>query len=219
MTARLHTPPPYSPPPATDLKSLHVDAAIIIADKPAGLLSVPGIGPEKAVCAQAILAQRHGDALTVHRLDMDTSGLMVFARSKQVQRQLSARFERRQVEKRYIAVVEGVVREDSGTIDLPIAKYSRQRPLRHTAPNGQQAITHWRVLSRSTETTRVELTPRTGRSHQLRLHMREIGHPILGDPFYGNQDLAPRLLLHASALSFPHPTEETGKEFKASPQF
>lgn len=219
MSRALHIPPPYSPPPEHALETVHVDEDVIIADKPAGLLSVPGVGPEKAFCAQAILDQRHGGVFTVHRLDMDTSGLMVFARSKAIQRYLSSAFERRQVTKRYIAVVEGRIEQDSGRIDLPIAKFSRQRPLRHTAPDGQEAVTHWRVIARTAKTSRVELHPQTGRSHQLRLHMCEIGHPILGDPFYGDDALAPRLLLHAAGLKFRHPKDETFKDFNTSPQF
>ncbi len=197
--------PPYCPPPAEALQTLHIDPEIIVADKPAGLLSVPGRGPEKAVCAQQILELRHGDALTVHRLDMDTSGLIVLARNKTAQRYLSIGFERRLGDKQYEAVVEGHMQEDTGVIELPIARHSLQRPLRHIDPEGQAAVTDWQVLDRTATTTRLLLTPRTGRTHQLRLHLSAIGHAILGDPFYGDRSRAQRLLLHAAALTLPHP--------------
>lgn len=203
---RLTAPFIYAPPPDHALKILHEDADIIIIDKPSGLLSVPGRGPEKAVCAVSIVSQRLGDVFTVHRLDMDTSGIMVFARTKAAQKSLSQAFQQRRVAKTYTAIVEGEMARDTGRIDLPIAKFSLQRPLRHTAPDGQEAITEWQVMHRRKDnTTRVRLTPLTGRSHQLRLHLKDIGHPILGDPFYGDETRAPRLLLHAETLTLPHP--------------
>lgn len=219
MTPKIHTPPPYQPPPADDLKTIHIDDHILVADKPSGLLSVPGRGADKAICAHSILSDRHGPVLTVHRLDMDTSGLIIFARTKAAQRYLSRGFERRLTDKRYIAVVENVVAQDVGEITLSIAKHSLQRPLRHIDPDGQDAITHWRVLERSTDTTRLELTPTTGRSHQLRLHLSAIGHPILGDPLYGNQLSAPRLLLHASALKVRHPHNQKDACFQSPTAF
>lgn len=215
----MHIPPPYTPPPANQLASIFIDDDIIVANKPSGLLSVPGRGEEKAFCAESILTDRHGAALTVHRLDMDTSGLMVFARTKAAQRALSISFQKRLPKKKYIAVVEGVVRDEQGTINLPIGKYSLQRPLRHIEEGGLEAITHWNVETRSTDKTRLLLMPETGRSHQLRLHLSAIGHPILGDPFYGDTKRANRLLLHASALSFPHPTSTKPLEFKAETPF
>ena len=201
-------PKPYNPPPPTALKTIFEDEAIIVADKPSGLLSVPGIGPEKAVCANSILSDRHGPVLTVHRLDMDTSGLIIFARNKAAQRALSREFERRQVDKTYQALVEGCVEGESGMIDKAIAKFSRQRPLRHLDPEGQTAITHWTVLDRAKDTTRMSLQPQTGRSHQLRLHMMSLGHPILGDVFYGDPQTHERLCLHAGSLRFYHPVSE-----------
>lgn len=213
------TPPAYKPPPAAQLTTLFADAHILVANKPSGLLSVPGRGPEKALCAQSILSERHGAALTVHRLDMDTSGLMVFARTPQAHRRLSASFERRETDKTYIAIVDGDMAKASGTIDLPIAKYSRQRPLRHIEEGGRPSVTKWHVISHSAKTTRVMLHPITGRSHQLRLHLSAIGHPILGCAFYGDPGSAERLMLHAETLAFPHP--DTGKrlEFTAPPDF
>ena len=186
---------------------MHVADDFIIADKPSGLLSVPGIGPEKAVCANSVLSERHGPVLTVHRLDMDTSGLMVFARTKDAQRALSRQFELRAVDKTYEALVEGEMESEAGTIDAPIAKYSLKRPLRHLDPDGQTAITHWRVLERQPGQTRVWLKPETGRSHQLRVHCLAIGHPILGDPLYAEGAAgAPKMLsigLHCRLVGRP----------------
>lgn len=201
-------PKPYNPPPPDALKTVYEDEAIIVADKPSGLLSVPGIGPEKAVCANRILSDRHGPVFTVHRLDMDTSGLIIFARDKAAQRALSRCFERRQVDKTYQALVEGCVQGDSGVIDRAIAKFSHQRPLRHLDPEGQAAITHWTVLDRTENMTRMSLQPKTGRSHQLRLHMMSLGHPILGDVFYGDANTHERLCLHAGSLRFHHPVSD-----------
>ncbi|MCR9268470.1 MAG: RluA family pseudouridine synthase [Hyphomonadaceae bacterium] len=212
-------PKPYNPPAADALITVYADEAMVVADKPSGLLSVPGRGPEKAVCANSLLSARHGPVLTVHRLDMDTSGVMVFARSKDIQRQLSSQFEQRTVDKTYEALVHGEVLEDSGTIDAAIAKFSRQRPLRHLDPEGRPAITHWQVTERSAQTTRLLLKPETGRSHQLRLHLASIGHPILGDVFYGDPASHARLCLHAKTLSLTHPITGEWTEFKTKTPF
>ena len=212
-------PSPYAPPPAQALISLHCDDEILLADKPSGLLSVPGRGPEKAFCAQSILSERHGPVFTVHRLDMDTSGLMVFARTKDAQRALSRQFERRTVTKTYEALVEGCIMQDGGTIDKAIAKYSLDRPLRHLDPDGQTAITHWRVMDRATQQSRLHLHPETGRSHQLRLHLASIGHPILGDAFYGDKARHERLCLHAKSLKLDHPHTHKRMHFSAPPPF
>lgn len=195
----------YSPPPPESLTTLYLDAWIVVCDKPSGLLSVPGRGPEKAICASSILSERHGEVLIVHRLDMDTSGLMIFARTKAAQRALSMSFEKRRVKKTYEALVGGAMETDEGTINAAIAKYSLKRPLRHLDPDGREAITHWQILERGDTFTRVLLTPETGRSHQLRLHMASLGHPILGDVFYGDANSHERLCLHAKSLAFPHP--------------
>ncbi|MEL6860920.1 MAG: RluA family pseudouridine synthase [Pseudomonadota bacterium] len=207
-------PKPYNPPPASALKTVYVDEHIVVCDKPSGLLSVPGRGPEKAICASSLLGERHGPVFVVHRLDMDTSGCMVLARSLEGQRRLSRQFEKRQVAKTYHALLEGALHPDAGTVDKAIAKFSHQRPLRHLDPDGREAITHWQVTARTAGTTRVELTPKTGRSHQLRLHMKSLGHPILGDVFYGDPNSHERLCLHATVLRFEHPA--TGEKLTLS---
>jgi tRNA pseudouridine32 synthase/23S rRNA pseudouridine746 synthase len=206
-----HVPPPYLPPPTSAVEVIFSDAHMVAINKPSGLLSVPGIGPEKAFCAHSIVSERFEDAYVVHRLDMDTSGVMVFARSKAAQRSLSMSFEKRLTTKTYEALVEGIIAADEGTIDKSIAKFSLRRPLRHLDPDGQTAITHWRALKRcsATSKSRLELSPITGRSHQLRLHLKSIGHPILGDAFYGDPARHERLCLHAKNLSLPHPIDST----------
>lgn len=196
------------------MQVLAVDEALIIVCKPAGLLSVPGRLPENKDCVITRLQAEFADALTVHRLDQVTSGLMVFARSKATQAHLSAQFAQRLVHKRYTAWVEGHVLEGSGSIDLPLICDWPNRPRQKVDfEQGKPALTHWRVLQRSVPSagaaarTLLELTPITGRSHQLRLHLATIGHPIVGDDFYGAQP-ATRVCLHASELGLRHP--ETG---------
>ncbi|MEL6415092.1 MAG: RluA family pseudouridine synthase [Pseudomonadota bacterium] len=213
------TPSPYAPPPAESVITVHHDDEIVLIDKPSGMLSVPGRGPEKAFCAQSVVSDRHGAVLTVHRLDMDTSGLMIFARTKDAQRALSRQFEKRAVEKTYEALVEGRVAEECGTIDKAIAKYSLDRPLRHLDPDGQTAITHWQVLDRSSEQSRLRLHPETGRSHQLRLHLASMGHPILGDVFYGDRTRHSRLCLHAKSIGFYHPKSDEKTRFETPTPF
>ncbi|MEM7493990.1 MAG: pseudouridine synthase, partial [Pseudomonadota bacterium] len=137
---------PYHPPAADKLETIFVDEDIIIASKPGGLLSVPGRGPEKSVCAVSILSERHGEVLTIHRLDMDTSGIMVFARQKPAQSRLSRAFQDRRVQKTYLAIVHGQPQPPAGLIDLPIAALSKQRPLRHIDENGREAITAYETL-------------------------------------------------------------------------
>lgn len=203
------SPKPYNPPAADRLTSLYSDASIVVCDKPSGLLSVPGRGPEKAICASSIAEARHGPILITHRLDMDTSGVMIFARTRDAQRALSRQFENRTIKKQYEALVCGHLRPDQGTVNAAIAKFSKQRPLRHLDPEGREAITHWRVVAHNTASTRVVLTPETGRSHQLRLHMQSLGHTILGDVFYGEPNTHARLCLHAKSLEIHHP--QTGE--------
>ncbi|MEL7231526.1 MAG: RluA family pseudouridine synthase [Pseudomonadota bacterium] len=206
---------PYNPPPAESLKTLYIDDHIVVASKPAGLLSVPGRGPEKAFCAVSILSVRHGDVLTVHRLDMDTSGIVVFARTKPAQSRLARAFQDRRVEKTYTAIVHGTPDPVTSTINLPIATFSHQRPLRHIDENGREAITHYETLKTEGAKSLLSLKPETGRSHQLRLHLKSIGVPILGDRFYGIGDESPHLLLHATTLSFRHPHTNERQHYTA----
>ncbi|MDZ4818158.1 MAG: RluA family pseudouridine synthase [Planctomycetota bacterium] len=198
------------PPP---LPILHLDDALILLDKPSGLLSVPGKGAENADNLATRVQAQFADALVVHRLDRDTSGLLLMARGLESQRHLSAQFERREVTKCYIAEVFGSVQKQtgsqSGTIDLPLVK-DFENPPRHKVDHihGRVAVTHWRVLSSTENGDRLELIPETGRSHQLRVHLSHIGHPILGDNLYAPEavrSLAPRLCLHAHELQFVHP--------------
>ena len=205
----------------TELTVLYADEAIVVLDKPAGLLSVPGRGEDKQDCLSARAQRLYPDALIVHRLDMATSGLMVLARGISAQRSLNAAFADRRVHKRYIAVVDGALApppEAWGLIDLPIMVDWPNRPRRIIEhEHGKPSTTRWRILSHnaSATTTRVELEPVTGRSHQLRVHLLAMGHPILGDALYGDprvQTLANRLLLHACALELPHPV--TGQSIR-----
>jgi tRNA pseudouridine32 synthase/23S rRNA pseudouridine746 synthase len=204
---------------------IHVDDALIAADKPADLLSVPGRGPENADCLSARLQAVHADALIVHRLDMATSGLIAFARGAEVQRALSIAFAERRVAKTYVAVVDGLMRADTGEIDLPLIADWPNRPRQMVdMVRGKPSRTRWRVLARDTARcrTRVELEPVTGRSHQLRVHLQAIGHPILGDTLYAPPavaESAPRLLLHASRLRLAHPVDGTTLDLHSPPPF
>jgi len=198
---------------------LYADDTLLVLDKPSGLLAVPGRGVDKQDCLAARVQAQYPDALIVHRLDMATSGLMVMARGPAAQRALSKAFAAREVSKRYVAVVAGRLEaspEGWGTIDLPIIVDWPNRPVRIVDHQlGKPSLTRWRVLEidEAGTITRVELEPVTGRSHQLRIHLRELGHPILGDALYAPPDIqarAGRLLLHACSLHFVHPlTGET----------
>ncbi|WP_329724216.1 RluA family pseudouridine synthase [Ideonella sp.] len=192
---------------------LLADEQLVAVDKPAGMLSVPGRGPERADCAASRVQAAYPDALIVHRLDMGTSGVLVFGRGADAQRTLSVSFAQRRVDKRYIAIVAGSLPADEGRVELPLICDWPNRPRQMVDHDrGKASTTLWRVLQRSADgaTTRVELTPLTGRSHQLRVHMQQIGHPIVGDELYAPPDvqaMAPRLLLHAECLTLPHPAD------------
>jgi tRNA pseudouridine32 synthase/23S rRNA pseudouridine746 synthase len=193
------------------IRTLYHDARLTAIDKPAGMPAVPGRGPEKQDCLLARLHETLPATRVVHRLDWATSGVIMFALDPEAQRELSRQFEAREVEKRYVAIVRGEPLDDAGLIDLPLRK-DFDRPPRHCVDrvHGRPARTEWRVLQRCGDRTRLALTPLTGRSHQLRLHLATIGHPILGDALYADeatQALAPRLLLHAESLSFCHPDD------------
>ncbi|MBL8351156.1 MAG: RluA family pseudouridine synthase [Burkholderiaceae bacterium] len=191
------------------LAIVHADHTLVVADKPAGLLCVPGRGPERADCLARRVQQRWPDALVVHRLDMATSGLVVFGRGAAMQRALSIAFAERRVDKGYEAVVAGLPADDAGEIDLPLAADWPNRPRQQVdRVAGKPSLTRWRVLQRDPQrgNSRLDLTPVTGRSHQLRLHLAAIGHPILGDELYAPPAwaaAAPRLLLHACRLALP----------------
>jgi len=189
---------------------LYVDDACIVVDKPSGLLSVPGRGAHLQDCMAARVQALFADALVVHRLDMATSGLMLFARGAAVQRALSRAFAQREVHKRYVAVVHGRIDAEQGEIDLPLIADWPNRPLQKVDhEHGKPSLTRWRVIGNAdADRTRVELEPVTGRAHQLRVHLLAIKHPILGDALYAPPEVragADRLLLHATQLRFAHP--------------
>ena len=205
-------PPPLSDPEAaSEIRVLYEDAAMLVLRKPAGLLSVPGRGEDRADCVASRIQARYPDARVVHRLDMATSGLMVFGLGLDAQRALGRAFETRRVDKRYEAVVAGHLLPELGHVDLPLICDWPNRPRQMVDhERGKPASTHWHVLTHEPTGahTRVALHPITGRSHQLRVHLWSLGHPILGDELYGDNAsrcAASRLLLHASGLGLPHP--------------
>jgi tRNA pseudouridine32 synthase/23S rRNA pseudouridine746 synthase len=201
------------------LEVLHADAHVLVAVKPSGLLSVPAKPPGVQDCLEARLRAAWPGALLVHRLDRDTSGVMVFARSRLAQRHLGWQFERRQVGKRYVARVAGSLAGECGRIELPLACDWPNRPRQMVTPGGRPAVTDWRVVGREPGATRLALHPLTGRSHQLRVHLAALGHPVLGDPLYGDPAAAPRLQLHAERLGFRHPDGGAWVEYVAPAPF
>ena len=209
-------------PPQDPLKILHDDHQVLLVDKPSGLLSVPGKGPHLADCLLARVQAAFPMALLVHRLDRDTSGVMIFALTPHAQRHLGLQFEKRQTKKTYVARVWGEMAEKTGTVDLPLIVDWPNRPRQMVDhETGKQAVTDWRVMRSKENETRVKLMPRTGRSHQLRVHMLALGHPILGDPFYaeGAARDYPRLMLHSETLQFRHPDGGQGMRITAKCPF
>jgi len=209
-------------PPTDPLEVLHEDHEIIIVNKPAGLLSVPGKGEHLADCLIARVQDTFPTALLVHRLDRDTSGVMVFAATPHAQRHLSLQFEKRQTKKTYVARVWGKMTEKTGTVDLPLIVDWPNRPLQMVCHDtGKPAVTDWRVVRSTEAETRVRLMPKTGRSHQLRVHMLALGHVILGDPFYATGAALdhPRLMLHSETLQLRHPDSGKGERFTAKAPF
>ncbi|WP_409929551.1 pseudouridine synthase [Sulfuriflexus sp.] len=202
---------PYNPPPHNRLDILYQDAFLLVINKPAGVLSVPGRGPDKQDCMISRVQASYPDALIVHRLDMATSGILVLALDADTHRQLSRQFQQREVSKQYIAVVTGRPTPTAGLIDKPMICDWPNRPRQIIDyEQGKPAQTRYETLEYmpASDTSRVLLSPVTGRTHQLRLHMQSIGHAILGDGLYASPAViaaAERLLLHASSLSFPHP--------------
>ena len=209
-------------PPDSPLDILYEDASILVVNKPAGLLTVPGKLEGRQDCLITRLQSARWDALTVHRLDCDTSGVIIFARTKQAQGFLGQEFEQRRAEKTYVARLKGRLEPDSGTVDLPLGSDWDYRPRQKVDPeNGRPAQTDWQVIDRSEHETRVRLTPHTGRSHQLRVHMLALGHPILGDQIYAAETTRdhPRLMLHAESLALHHPSTGAWMAFTAPAPF
>jgi tRNA pseudouridine32 synthase/23S rRNA pseudouridine746 synthase len=205
----MHPPFVYSPP-TYPISVLHETDRVLFVDKPAGLLSVPGRLEEHKDCLLTRLEAQNSNIRLIHRLDMDTSGVMVFAKTDQAQRELNWQFERRHVQKTYLAEVTGQIVE-SGTVDLPLIRDWPNRPLQKVDDKGKLSVTHWRVLARKTESCVVALTPETGRTHQLRVHMAAVGHAILGDVFYATPKVAAqsdRLMLHAQRLCLTLPDDD-----------
>lgn len=215
----------YQPPVDDGLEILHADTSLLVVNKPSGLLSVPGRGAGMDDCLVSRVQARYPDALIVHRLDMETSGLIVLARDRETHRRLSIAFQNRQVEKRYVAVVDGVLAEASGEIDLPLINDWPNRPRQKVDHQiGKPSLTRYRVLvyDAANDSTRVELEPATGRTHQLRVHLMSLGHPILGDALYASaaaQAKATSLLLHADFLAFPHPSSGDRLALHCAPPF
>ena len=216
---------------AVGFKLVYADESLLVLDKPSGLLAVPGRGEDKQDCLSSRVQGHYPDALVVHRLDMATSGLMLLARNRAVQRTLSLAFAAREVHKRYEAIVQGkpnlphLAEDGWAMIDLPIALDWPARPLRVIdAMLGKPSKTRWRVVTYDpvTDTTRLLLEPVTGRSHQLRVHLQALGHPILGDALYAPAEIqaaAPRLLLHAQQLRLTHPVTGASVQFLARTPF
>ena len=212
-------PPDYLPPPRADLDLVYRDAGLLVLNKPTGLLAVPGRGADKSDSLATRVQAEFPDALVVHRLDMATSGLMLFARGEQMQRRFCAMFRERGIEKRYIAVIAGELRQ-AGEIALPLSIDWPNRPKQKVdLVEGKPSLTRYRLLSQDSGASRVELEPVTGRTHQLRVHLAALGHPILGDALYGDAKSAQRLLLHASELGFVHPQRGEWLVCKSAPGF
>ncbi|WCR11301.1 RNA pseudouridine synthase [Paracoccus stylophorae] len=211
----------YAPPPdAPDI--IHADQEVLVVNKPAGLLSVPGRGPDRADCLIDRLRGAFPTVLLVHRLDLDTSGVIVFALTPHAQRHLSRQFQDRRTKKAYVARVAGRLTPKTGRVDLPLIVDWPNRPRQKVDhATGKPAQTDWRVMRAGESETRVRLFPLTGRSHQLRVHMQQLGHPILGDPLYATGAAAdhPRLMLHAESLRFKHPETGVQQGFNAPVPF
>jgi len=216
---------PYTPPADTGLDILYRDDALLVLDKPPGLLSVPGRGASRQDCLAARAQAAHPGAVTVHRLDMETSGVMVMALNKTVQRKLGRLFQDRMVQKRYIALVHGCMTSSCGEINLPLAADWPNRPRQKVdREHGKPSTTCFRVTGhdRDNNATRVELRPVTGRTHQLRVHLHALGHSIIGDRLYpGTNDntRSVRLMLHAESLAFPHPHSNEPMKFECTSPF
>lgn len=209
-------------PPNSEISVLSEDADLLLVDKPAGLLSVPGKGEALQDCLLTRLERAFPTVRLVHRLDRDTSGVMVFALTPHAQRHLGQQFETRKTKKTYLARLQGRLIPSSGEIDLPLTVDWPNRPRQMVChETGKPALTAWKVLKATDEETRVRLFPHTGRSHQLRVHTLALGHPILGDTLYASDTAAryPRMMLHAEELRLNHPETGKGMKFRAPPPF
>lgn len=206
-----------------EIEIIYHDKDIVVVNKPSKLLSVPGRGKHKQDCLVTRLACEFPDILTVHRLDWETSGLSVFALNKAVHRHLSIQFQNRRVSKNYMAVVYGVPEQQQGEINLALRCDWENRPRQIVDhQQGKASQTYWQLISHTRQTSQLLLTPVTGRSHQLRVHLKSIDLPILGDPLYAPPEalqMAERLLLHASRLSFTHPVLNKQVKFFSEPPF
>ena len=210
----------YNPPQEPWLDLVYRDDYIAVVNKPSGLLSVPGNQPQYYDSALSRVKEKYGFCEPAHRLDMATSGILLFALSKAADRELKRQFREREPKKYYQALVWGHVEQDHGVVELPLICDWENRPRQKICfERGKRAVTFYDVLQRyPNNTTRVKLTPITGRSHQLRLHMLALGHPILGDKFYAHPQakaLSPRLCLHAESLQIQHPITGETMEFTA----
>lgn len=213
----------YEPPTDPWLTVLHADNRLVVFDKPSGLLTVPGKDPALADCLEARAREKWPTATLVHRLDKDTSGIVLMALDKKALGILGQQFEKRRTRKRYIARVWGVMAEDSGLVDMPLATDWENKPRQRVDwEHGRASQTEWTVLEREPKATRVSLNPLTGRTHQLRVHMLAIGHPMLGDQFYSTGEAlaaAERLQLHAEMLTFYHPDDGREMTFTSPAPF
>lgn len=209
----------YIPPDNNGIQLIYADEYLLAVNKPAGLLSVPGRGTDKQDCLISRVQEVFTDALIVHRLDMATSGLLVLGRESDMQRRLSELFRERLVAKSYVAIASGKMASECGEINMPIVADWQNRPQRRIDEKlGKPSLTHYRVLLQNDDKTRVALEPVTGRTHQLRVHLLAIGHPIVGDALYGGQ-AAERLMLHAHRLDFAHPVTGSQMRLISEPPF
>ena len=202
------------------IEIVYKDESLLAVNKPQGLLSVPGRSLNKQDCLINRLHGKFPEALLIHRLDMDTSGVIIFARTLPAQKRLAKAFEKKEIKKKYVAWVDGIIEDEEGEIDLPIRKDMEQSlPPKHIVDleYGKPSKTRWEVSDRSELSTRLDLYPLTGRSHQLRVHLKEIGHPIIGDPIYGMKK--DRMLLHAEKISFIHPEDSQWMELECISPF
>lgn len=211
MDSHLELPPYVVPHSREPIPVLYRDNHLLLVNKPHLLLSVPGRHPINKDSLISRLERQFPGVAAVHRLDLDTSGLLIVPRHRDALAALSRAFQARAVSKTYIAVVWGNPADDAGEINLPIARDWHNRPRQKICQeSGKPSLTRWRVLSRGVDRALLELTPITGRSHQLRIHLRELGHPILGCDMYAHPKAlaaAPRLLLHAAHIGFRHPAD------------